>query len=173
MTEGYIAIGSNVKPEENIPAALRRLRDEVRLEAVSTFYRTRPIASLLAPDFYNGAARIEADADARELKFRVLRGIEKELGRVRAHDRNAPRTIDLDLVLFGDLVVNEDGLMVPDPDIMMRAFIAVPLLELAPDLMLPGAGMKLRDAAAALSAEDLEPLDEFTRRIKEEFNHGP
>ena len=132
----YVAVGSNVRPERNVPAALRLLARKVEVLAVSTFYRTAPLSRPDQPYFLNGVLAVRTAGGSRMLKFDVLRPIEAELGRRRAADRDAARTIDLDVVLYGDRVVDEPDLKIPAPDID-RPFVAVPLLELAPDLVLP------------------------------------
>ena len=167
----YIGIGSNVDPERNIIAALRLLKERVRVIAVSSFYLTEPLGSPGAPRFYNGAIKIETDTNPRELKFGVLRHIEKTLGRTRTEDRYAPRTIDLDILLYGDLVAREPDLMIPDPDIPVRPFLAVPLLELQTDLVLPDSGRRLKDVVDLLPAGSLKPLTEFTRNLREELEN--
>jgi 7,8-dihydro-6-hydroxymethylpterin-pyrophosphokinase len=103
---------------------------------------------------------------ARYLKFEVLRGIEAELGRVRTEDKYAARTVDLDIAIYGDAVVSEPDLRIPDPDIRKRPFIAVPLLELAPFLMLPDTGEALSSLASAKARADLEPVSSFTARLR-------
>lgn len=122
--------------------------------AASPIYRTAPIGDETAPTFWNAAVLVEAAGSPFDFKESVLRPIEAELGRARGSDRNAPRTIDLDLVLFGDRVVAdpEGGLTLPDPDIVRRAHLALPLADLAPDLPLPGDGRTL--AAVAFRFRD-------------------
>jgi dihydroneopterin aldolase/2-amino-4-hydroxy-6-hydroxymethyldihydropteridine diphosphokinase len=99
----------------------------------------------------------------------VLRVIETQLGRVRGIDRYAARTIDLDLLLFGNEVINEDGLTLPDPDLWRRPFLAAAVLERAPDLVVPGAGRLLRELADLEAVARLEPAREFTRATLERF----
>jgi 2-amino-4-hydroxy-6-hydroxymethyldihydropteridine diphosphokinase len=165
--EAYISVGSNIEPEKNIPEALEKLKKYVRVKATSTFYRTMPIGRPEHSAFLNGAWQIDAEQTARELKFHVLRQIEAELGRVRTEDKYAPRTIDLDIVLYGDMVIDEPGLCVPDPDIRQRAFIAVPLLELAPRLVLPDTGELLSSLDIVKATQDLEPVYDFTGSLRE------
>jgi 2-amino-4-hydroxy-6-hydroxymethyldihydropteridine diphosphokinase len=172
VTEACVAVGSNIEPERSIAGALVLLRAKVDLRALSTFYRTAPLGSPGAPPFINGAARIETDLSARELKLGVLRGIEEALGRVRGSDRNAPRTIDLDLIWFGGQVIAEPDLVIPDPEILTRAFIALPLAELMPGLVLPG-GVPLEEIAEALPLGDMTPLEALTKRLREESHHEP
>jgi len=151
----YIAVGSNIAPEENIPAAVRLLAESVRLTAVSTFYWSAPLDRPEQARFMNGVLRIRTDLDPRLLKFDLLRPIEARLGRARGADRHAPRTIDLDIALYGDRVLDEEGLRVPDPDIGTRPFIALPLYELAPRLVLPDTGERLASLPAAADSTGL------------------
>lgn len=162
----YVGVGSNVKPEENIPKGLELLAREARLCAVSTFYRCAALDRPEQPEFVNGVCRVETDRPARDFKFGVLRDIERRLGRHRTADRYAPRTLDLDLLLYGDRVWSEDDLVVPDPDIRTRPFIAVPLLELAPDLTLPDTLEPLADVAAAHDRKGLRPDRALTEAIR-------
>ena len=157
MTAVYISLGSNIAPEANITRALELLAKAVRLSALSTFYRTVLVGPAGQPSFVNGVAEVRTDLGPRPLKFEVLRGIETALGRRRGPDKYAPRPIDLDLLLYGDLVVREPDLVLPDPDLRERLFLAAALRELAPGLAPPGAG------------SPGEALAEFSKRLKERF----
>ncbi|MFA6101810.1 MAG: 2-amino-4-hydroxy-6-hydroxymethyldihydropteridine diphosphokinase [Victivallaceae bacterium] len=144
--DAFVAIGSNIKPEDNIPRALAMLNTELSITAMSNFYRTAAAGSTAQPDFLNGVVKIKTAKQPHEIKFDILRKIEERLGRVRSADKFAPRTIDLDLILYGTLVVDESALTLPDQSIRHYSFVAVPLWELAPDLLLP-------DTRTPLSAE--------------------
>ena len=162
----FVAVGSNIEPERNIPAALEALARFVRVTGSSTFYRTAPVARPGQPAFYNGVFQAQTGLAARALKFDVLRPIEERLGRVRTADKDAPRTIDLDLLLCGDEVIDTPELRLPDPEIRVRPFVAVPLLELCPELLLPGTGEPLRAFPAARASQALERLTEFTHQLR-------
>jgi 2-amino-4-hydroxy-6-hydroxymethyldihydropteridine diphosphokinase len=153
----FIALGSNIDPEKNVVSALDALAERVFLEAISTFYWTEALGECSQPPFLNGACRITTVLPPKGLKYDVLRSIETELGRVRTENRYAPRPIDLDIALYGDCVVNEPGLHIPDPDIRNRPFVAVPLLELDPDLALPDTGELLSDIVKRLDTRSLVP----------------
>ena len=106
------------------------------------------------PAFLNAAIELRTRSGPRELKRAVLRRIEQHLGRVRGEDRNAPRTIDLDIAIFDDLVLEEADLTVPDPEILTRAHVAVPLADVAPLMRHPVDGRRLREIGAALDDGD-------------------
>jgi 2-amino-4-hydroxy-6-hydroxymethyldihydropteridine diphosphokinase len=141
MPTAFVGIGSNLEePERQIAAALEQLADEegIELVAVSTLRETEPVGYLDQPSFLNGAAQIETELGPRELLERLL-AIESRLGRVRGKGpRFGPRTIDLDLLVYGDETVDEPGLTVPHPRLAERRFALEPLAELAPALEIPG-----------------------------------
>lgn len=163
----YIAVGSNIDPEEKIPVAARLLALSVDLVAVSTFYWSAPLDRPEQPRFINGVLQIRTALEPRPLKFELLRSIEARLGRVRGPDRYAPRTIDLDIALYYDRVIDEEGLRVPDPDIGTRPFLAVPLLELAPDLVLPDTGERLASVGAAVDRARLVEAEGMRQLLEE------
>ena len=137
MTKAYIGIGSNIQPQRFIVMALERLRQTLRICAISPFYRTRAVGTALGQDdFINGMIEIETNLSAHKLKFDVLREIEFELGRLKDMPKHAPRNIDLDLILFGNEIIKD--LNVPEPEILERPYVFVPLLDLAPNVMIPG-----------------------------------
>ena len=143
MTTAFVGIGSNLgEPERQIAAALDQLaaEDGIELVAVSTLRETEPVGYLDQPSFLNGAAELETSLPARQLLERLL-AIEQRLGRVRGSGpRFGPRTIDLDLLLFGEEVIDEPGLTVPHPRLVERRFALEPLAELDPALEIPGQG---------------------------------
>ncbi len=134
----YIALGSNLDdPAAQVRAgfaALDRL-PQTRLAARSSLYASAPVGFLDQPEFVNAVACIETGLAPRELLDQLI-AIERAHGRVRAFP-NAPRTLDLDIVLYGARAVREPGLTIPHPRMLERAFVMVPLAELAPDAMLP------------------------------------
>ena len=171
MPRVFVGVGSNVGPEENVARALRLVDAELGVRGVSTFYRTPALERPLDPPFVNGV--IEVDDALSPLETRaLLKGIEHALGRTRPEDRYGPRTLDLDLLLHGDQVLPSDALKLPHPDIGTRAFVAVPLLELAPDLILPDSGIPLRSVVESLPSYPMEPLRDLTRRLRVEVAHG-
>jgi len=137
MATAYVGVGSNIEPETNVIRALDLLKERVRITAVSQIFSTAAIGGPAQERYANGVFRIETDLAPRELKH-LLRSIESSLGRTRTEDRYAPRTIDLDLVLYAERVIREPGLIVPDPDLLTRAFLSAAILQIAPDLVVPG-----------------------------------
>jgi len=140
--KAYIGLGSNLGNRgEMIARALGVLKEEdgIRLLAVSTIRETDPVGIKDQPRFLNGAAAVETDLTVGELLDRLL-AIERKLGRTRDGRTGGPRTIDLDLLLYGDLFVDEPGLQVPHPRLAERLFALEPLHELDPKLTIPGAG---------------------------------
>ena len=139
----FLGVGSNIRPEENVPAALDFLSGEVTLTGISTFYRTLPVGwprtstvgGTTALPFLNGVLEIHTSLSSSALES-LLGRVEEALGRVRELDRDAPRPMDLDLLLYlpGD---PEEEIRPPHSDVFARAFVALPLFELDPDLLLP------------------------------------
>lgn len=130
---------------------------DTRLLRASRLYRTPAWGRTDQPDFINAAAMLETALGARELLDAML-GIEHEAGRERnADQRWGPRTLDLDLLLFGDAVIEEPGLHVPHPHLHERAFALLPLVEIAPDAMIPGLGAA-RAVLEAMEYSDIQAL---------------
>jgi 2-amino-4-hydroxy-6-hydroxymethyldihydropteridine diphosphokinase len=166
MARVFVGVGSNVEPEVHIPSALARLGEAVGLVRVSTFYATPALGRPSDPSFVNGVVEVRDGASPKRLK-EALSGIEGAEGRRRSGDRFAPRPIDLDLLLHGDAVSTAPELPLPHPDVTRRRFVALPLLELAPDLVLPGSGLRLAAIAEALPPYPMEPLPTLTRALRE------
>ena len=146
----YIGLGANVGPREvTLLRAVDLLAeaDDVEMLAVSQLRETDPVGIVDQPRFLNGAAQIETSLSPRALLELLLR-IEQSLGRVR-EERWGPRTVDLDLLVYGDLTVDEPGLRVPHPRLHERRFALEPLAELDPELVVPGLG-SVSGALAAL-----------------------
>ena len=152
METAYIALGSNLKePQRRLQAGFAALAclPDTQLLAQSSLYRSAPVGYLDQPDFVNAVAAISTSLSPRALLDALLR-IEREHGRVREFP-NAPRTLDLDIVLYGERVIHEPGLSVPHPRMQERAFVIVPLAEIAPDAAVPGRG-RVRDLLAGVDA---------------------
>ena len=143
MTRSFVGLGANLNdPGGHIERALARLGAEEGIEvvAVSTLRETDPVGYEDQPRFLNGAAELRTTLGARELLERLL-AVERALGRVRGEGpRFGPRAIDLDLLLYGDQIVDEPGLQIPHPRLHERRFALEPLAELDPALEIPGRG---------------------------------
>jgi dihydroneopterin aldolase/2-amino-4-hydroxy-6-hydroxymethyldihydropteridine diphosphokinase len=150
MTRVLVSLGSNIDPERNLQEAVRQLAGHCRLLAVSPVYETAPVGNLDQPNFLNAAALIETDLGPEELKAGVLERIEQNLARVRTEDKNAPRTIDLDISLFGDQVWQVRGRHIPDPDLLRFPHIAYPVADVAPHMRYPETGQTLQEIAHSL-----------------------
>lgn len=169
MARAFIAIGSNIEPAENVRAAINALARQTCLIGISMVYLTDAIGRSEQPSYYNCVVEVETEASPAELKHGILRNIEDSLGRKRTADKYAPRTIDLDLIVYGDLTMDAEGIKLPDPEILERPFLAIPLLELAPDMVLPGYGLRISEIAALLPQDGMKPLKDYVRILREEM----
>ena len=154
MTRVYVGLGANLgNREATIRQALVLLgeRPGVDILLVSTLRETEPVGFLDQPPFLNGAAMIETSLDPESLLAELL-AVELELGRDRRGPRNGPRTIDLDLLVYGEQVVDQPGLKVPHPRLHERCFALEPLFELDPTLCIPGCGA-VSDVLAGLDSK--------------------
>lgn len=151
----FVALGANLDdPADQVERAFPELArlTQTRLVARSALYLTKPVGYTEQPDFINAVALIETALSPRQLLDELL-AIEQRHGR-RREFRNAPRTLDLDLLLYNGLVMHEPGLTLPHPRMHERAFVLAPLVEIAPDCLIPGVGL----AAAALHNTDTSDL---------------
>jgi len=147
MNSTHIGFGSNLDdPPQHIEKAIKMLGDlaDTEVEARSSMYRSAPFGPVEQPDFVNAVVALSTSYGAREL-LAQLKNIEHDMGREPAV-RWGPRIIDLDLLVYGDLVIDEPGLIVPHPGIAERNFVLLPLREIAPELLIPGLG-RLADIA--------------------------
>ncbi|MET0582607.1 MAG: 2-amino-4-hydroxy-6-hydroxymethyldihydropteridine diphosphokinase [Pseudoxanthomonas sp.] len=156
----YIGLGGNLgDAAATLRAAIDALAGlpQTRLLKASSLYRTPAWGLERQPDFINGAAMLETQLDARALLHALL-GIERDFGREReTGPRWGPRTLDLDLLLYAGAVIAEPGLQVPHPHLHERAFALVPLLQIAPDILIPGQG-RAQDALSSLDSSAIESL---------------
>ncbi|MBD1228873.1 2-amino-4-hydroxy-6-hydroxymethyldihydropteridine diphosphokinase [Xenorhabdus griffiniae] len=139
MTRAYIAIGSNLanplQQVNNALAALKKIPDTTFI-ARSSFYRTKPMGPQDQPDYLNLAVVLETQLSPETL-LNHTQAIELEQGRVRKGERWGPRTLDLDIMLFGNHIINTERLTVPHYGLKQREFMLYPLAEIAPDLVFP------------------------------------
>ena len=159
MTAAWLALGGNVGDSRVIlNRAVTLLCDgaEVRLTARSSDYRTPPWGFKYQPPFVNLCIAVETTLSPRELLARA-QDVELQLGRDRAHEKRwGPRTADIDIIAYGNMTVHELGLTVPHPRLFERAFVLVPLAEIAPDLRI--AGRTVREAAKAVDPTGIQRL---------------
>ncbi len=137
----FVGLGSNLaEPCTQVLQAIEDLNrlPRTRVLARSSLYRSAPVGYLEQPDFINAVAKLETELAPRMLLDALLE-LEQRHGRTREF-RNAPRTLDLDLLLYDDLAHSESGLTIPHPQMHLRAFVLQPLLEIAPDSVIPGVG---------------------------------
>lgn len=143
-----IAFGANIDPLTNLRAGLRSLDRKLGIARVSTVYRTKPVGDTAQPDYLNGVVLTRSTGGHSPLQLKsLLRGIEAERRRQRGPDPNAPRTLDLDIALLGGVVMGGPELVIPDPQIAERPWLALPLAELAPGLIHPVLGLTLAQLA--------------------------
>jgi 2-amino-4-hydroxy-6-hydroxymethyldihydropteridine diphosphokinase len=139
VTTLFVGLGANLGNREG---TIRRAAELVSAARLSTIRETEPWGLEDQPRFLNAVAEVESDLTPRALLERLL-DVERLLGRVREGPRWGPRAIDLDLLLYGDRVIDEPGLQVPHPRLHERLFVLEPLAELAPDVVVPGRGKVL------------------------------
>lgn len=161
VTRAYVALGANLgEPVKHLRAAVDDLGTlpGTQVTARSSLYRSAPVGLIDQPDFINAVVAVDTEQPALEL-LRQLLAIEARHGRLRSVP-NAPRTLDLDLLLYGELQMQETELTLPHPRMHQRAFVLLPLLEIAPDLILPalGPGRDFLPAVADQAISRSEPL---------------
>lgn len=168
-----VILGSNIDKEHNLPAAVRLLGERARVTGVSTVYETMAVGEQKQPSYFNAVVLLETDLSPAELKDGLLADVERQLGRRRTADKFAPRTIDLDIVLYDDEAfdyIPADGRprRIPDPDLLRYAHSAVPIAELLPGAIHPATGETFRtiaarimDQLAASGGDPIHPRPDF------------
>jgi len=159
MPQLFISIGSNIDRETHIRAAVRELREHSDTLVVSTIYESAAIG-FDGDNFYNLVAAFHTDAPLREA-LDILLELERRHGRVHSTNRFAPRTLDLDLLLYGDLVQHNAPVLIPRPEITRYAFMLKPLADLAPNLRHPVLGITFGElwARFGMKDQDLWPVE--------------
>ena len=175
----FLGVGSNLSPDENVPAALELLSWEVDITAISTFYRTPPLGDPSSPPFINGVLEVHTTLSEEGL-LEFLARVEGLLGRVREADKYAPRTMDLDLLVYYPASEPEGAgshgrdsqknpLAHPHPDVFSRPWVAVPMFELDPRLLLPPDNRPIREVSKQFLDPGGEGLYDLTDDLKERF----
>ncbi len=159
MKTVYLGLGSNVgEREQHLQAAVDRLHSrDVRIKRLSSVYETEPQGMRNQRWFLNLVAEAETDLFPRRLLGRIVK-IERELGRRRAIE-NGPRTIDIDILFFGNAVVHMDELTIPHPRFAERRFVLAPIVELAPDLRDPVSHQTMRELLAATAGQTVRAVE--------------
>lgn len=148
MHRAFLGLGSNIEPEANLPAAVAALDDYGTVVAVSQVWESAPVGFSEQANFLNAAVLLETELSAEALCLEAIAEIEQRLKRERdANNINAPRTIDIDIALFNCEVITIGHRRIPDPDILTRAFLAVPLAELDGNYVHPEEDRSLSDIA--------------------------
>lgn len=157
MATVYLGLGSNLgNREANLRMALRGLTRLARVKAVSALYETDPLGPA-QPAFLNAVCRIETGLDPLPL-LRFLQALEHEIGRRPSGEIQGPRPIDIDILLFDDVVADADEIVIPHPRLHERAFVLVPLAEIAPKLVHPLLGQTIETLAAGVGSEGVRKI---------------
>jgi len=161
MTTAYVLLGSNVNPEENLRRAVELLGEQVILTGISAVFESAPVGYREQPCFLNAIVSLETDLSPTRLLKAVLRPVEAALGRVRTRNKYGPRTIDLDIVLYGDRRLICGGRRIPDPDLVRLAHVACPMADVAPDLVHPETGDTMREIAVRVDSGGIAARDDI------------
>lgn len=151
--EVYLGLGSNLGDRKaNLEKALQLLGERLQIDQVSSLYETEPVGHAEQPMFFNAVCRAETGLGPLQL-LSLIKGIEATLGRVPSF-ANSPRSIDVDILFYNDLCMETADLTIPHPKIKERAFVLIPLLEIAPQLVHPVSGESIKDLANAIQGQE-------------------
>lgn len=149
----YLGLGSNLGDRKaNLEKALQLLSERLAIEQISSLYETAPVGYMEQPPFLNAVCRAQTDLEPFQL-LSLIKGIEVSLGRVPSFP-NAPRPIDVDILFYGDLVMETPELTIPHPRLEERAFVLIPLFELDAALVHPPSGERISDLAAKVQGRE-------------------
>jgi 2-amino-4-hydroxy-6-hydroxymethyldihydropteridine diphosphokinase len=160
----WLLLGSNLEPENHLGKAVELLARRVDVLAVSSVWQSPPADGSAQPDYWNAAVRIRTDLSPEDLISKVISPVEQSLGRKRSADPFAARTIDIDLALYDEETGQYSGKHLPHPDILRRAYFALPLAEISPDKIHPGTGESLRTIAARMKGETIRRREDIMLR---------
>lgn len=149
--QAYLSLGSNIEPEKNLPAAVRELGRFGRVLRVSRVWQSLPVGGPGQPDYLNAALLLETELSAGDLKAKAIATVEANLGRIRGDNRNGPRTIDIDIMLFDREQLQLGERSIPDREVLERPFVAIPLAEISPGYIHPVTGDSLAEIASRFS----------------------
>jgi 2-amino-4-hydroxy-6-hydroxymethyldihydropteridine diphosphokinase len=156
LNRAYLSLGSNVEPEFNLVEAARMLAAKTKLVVASSVWETTPLGSTRQPNYLNAAAIVDTELTVVQLKHDLIAEIERGLGRVRQLDKFAPRPIDIDIMLFNRQLFTLDKRQIPDPEVLERSFVAIPLAEIAPDYIHPETGQTLQQIARGFQPKETD-----------------
>lgn len=169
----FISLGSNISPEKYLPLAILRLHHLGQILGISKVYQNPAVGRPEQAEFLNAAVLLETELTPLEIRNQ-LRKIEADLDRVRTEDKFAARTIDLDLCLMGDWIMDTPEITLPDPEILTRGHLAIPLAELSPAFHHPITGETLQQIADKLtSIATLSLREDVTKQLQEAANAAP
>ncbi|MEN9464499.1 MAG: hypothetical protein RL217_680 [Pseudomonadota bacterium] len=157
MTRVFLGIGSNIEPETHIAQGLRLLRARFDVVQESPWYRS-PAQGFTGPDFINLVVEIAYEGSLAKLRAK-LRALEQDCGRPEFTQKYSSRTLDVDILLFGSLAGQFDGVKLPRADVRERIYVLKPLLDIAPDLCDPKTGAPLQQALPRLARQSISPLE--------------
>lgn len=150
METVYFSLGSNLgNRQENLNRALDLLSQRLRVEQISSIYDTEPVGDSSQPRFLNMVCKVTTGLEPKAL-LALVKGIEAKMGRL-PNTTNLPRPIDIDILLYGNRVVNEPELIIPHPRLTERAFVVIPLAEIAADLVHPVTGQVIKELAKSVA----------------------
>lgn len=148
MATAYLCLGSNLgEREKNLTQALSLLSQEINMEKVSPVYETEPVGYKEQPLFLNLVCQITTDLNPREL-LRLAKNIERKMGRAPSRQINSPRLIDIDILFYDNTIIETQDLTIPHPRLSQRAFVLIPLAEIAPKLVHPVLGNSIAELAS-------------------------
>ncbi len=153
INNAYLALGSNIDAENNLPSAAELMFAYGEIADVSQVWESTPVGFVDQDNFLNGVVLLKTICSIQQIRQQLIPEIESKLNRIRdPKNKNAPRTIDVDLVLFNNTIFEEEGFSLPDPDILIRPFLIIPLAEISPHYLHPVLKQTLQSIAEEIEA---------------------